>query len=193
MLCDTCTARTPRALLRRTPRAAAISLAIPLQHTAAVRPVLALQPQEASAGCARGHWLSSPPTPLKKGSPKVRAGRAASRKRLPCAAGGAAFSSPPSPPQGRYPQGTLSAQPSADRSARPTARLPPPRAGLPAPFPPPWGTRCAAGSARCTDSFNVSGQAEGSIVTPQNLSRARLAPLGSCATLDRTCGAPAAA
>ncbi len=27
---------------------------------AAVRPVLALQPQAASAGCARGHWFSSP-------------------------------------------------------------------------------------------------------------------------------------
>ncbi len=55
------------------------------------------------------------------------------------------------------------------------------------------GQRCAAGYARCTDYLNVSGQAEGSIVTPQNLSRARLAALGGCATLDRTCGAPAAA
>ncbi len=94
-----------------------------------------------------------------------------------------------------------------------TAGLPPPRAGLPATLTPPWGRatsrRCALGSllwphpphghkgaagcARCTDSFDVSGQAEGSIVTPQNLSRARLAMLGGYATLDRTCGAPAAA
>ncbi len=53
-------------------------------------------------GCARGHWLSSPPNPLKRGSPKVRGVLASSRKRLPCAAGGASLSSPPSPPQGRY-------------------------------------------------------------------------------------------
>ncbi len=65
------------------------------------RPVLALQPQAASAGCARGHCLSSPqpsraPHRYAPSSPPAAT-------RLPCAAGGAAFSSPPSPPQGRYP------------------------------------------------------------------------------------------
>ncbi len=111
-------------------------------------------------------------------------------------------------PRGGTAYGTLSAQQSADRSTRPAARLPPPRAGLPAALTPPWGSatsrRCALGSllwphpphghkgaagcARCTDYLNVSGQAEGSIVTPENLSRARLATLGGYATLDRTCG-----
>ncbi len=37
------------------------SFAVRWPHTAAVRPVLALQPQAASTGCARGHCLSSPP------------------------------------------------------------------------------------------------------------------------------------
>ncbi len=52
------------------------------------------------------HWLRSrllfKLTPALKGASKVRAVLASSRKRLPCAAGCAAFSSPPSPPQGRY-------------------------------------------------------------------------------------------
>ncbi len=94
-------ARTPRALLRHTPRAVASSLAVRRQHTAAVRPVLALQPKRLPLGCARGHWLSSPqpsrePQRYAPSSPPAAT-------RLPCAAGGAAFSSPPSPPQGRYP------------------------------------------------------------------------------------------
>ncbi len=86
------------------------------------------------------------------------------------------------------------------------AGLPPPRAGLLATFTPPWSSatsrRCALGfllwphppqgakgvQQAAPAARNVSGQAEGSIVTPQNLSRARLATLGGCATLDRTCG-----
>ncbi len=182
---DTCTARTPRALLRRTHRAAASFLAVLRPHTAAVRPVLALPPRRLPLGCARGHCLSSPqssrePQRYAPSSPLATSGfrvlRAAQHScpllRLP---------------KGGTPHGTLSAQQSADRSTRPAAGLPPPHAGLPAaltppwgsatsrrcalgsllwPHPPRWGIRCAAGSARCTDYFGVSGQAEWSIVTP---------------------------
>ncbi len=54
----------------------------------------------ASAGCARGNCLSSPqpsrePQRYAPSSPPAAA-------RLPCAAGGASFWSPPSPPLGRY-------------------------------------------------------------------------------------------
>ncbi len=68
---NTCTARTPRALLRRTPRAAASSLAVLPQHKAAVRPVLALQPQAASALLRAGPLFEL--TPALKGAAKVRA------------------------------------------------------------------------------------------------------------------------
>ncbi len=59
LLCDTCTARTPRA--------AASSLAVRRQHTAAVRPVLALQPKRLPPA-ARGAIGLAHPSP--QGSPK---------------------------------------------------------------------------------------------------------------------------
>ncbi len=176
-------------------------------------------PRARASAAAASTWLRAGQlfelTPALKGAAKVRAVLASSPQAVFRALRAAHLYNPLLRlPMGGTPQGTLSAQQSADRSTRPAAGLPPPRAGLPAPLTPPWGsttsrrcalcsllsphppqmgTRCAAGYARCTDSFDVSGQAEGSIVTPQNLSRARLATLGGYATLDRTCCAPAAA
>ena len=181
--------------------------------TAAVRPVLALQPRAASA------WLRAGPlfelTPALKGAAKVRAVLASSRCAASVRCGRRIIVDPSFASPGEvHPK--VRCQRSSRRTGQRglTAGLPPPHAGLPAaltppwgsatsrrcalgsllwPHPPRWGTRCAAGYASCTDYLNVSGQAEGSIVTPQNLSRARLAMLGGCATLDRTCGAPAEA
>ncbi len=86
-------------------------------------------PRARASAEAASAWLRPGPlvelTPALKGAAKVRAVLASSRRRLPCAAGGASLSSPPSPPQGRYPQGTLSAQQSADRSTRPGGRVAP--------------------------------------------------------------------
>ncbi len=155
-------------------------------------PLRALSP---CCGCTRQRYAPSSPPARKRSS--VRCGR-----RIILAP---SFASP------REVHPTVHCQRSSRRTGQRglTAWLPPPRAGLPAALTPPWGratsrrcalgsllwphpprrgTRCAAGCVRCTDSFNVSGQAEGSIVTPQNLSRARLATLGGYATLDRTCG-----
>ncbi len=173
-------------MLRRTPRAAASSLAVPRQHQAAVRPVRALQPQAAYVWLRAGQLFEL--TPALKGAAKVRAVLASSPQAVFRAMRAAHHYNPLLRlPRGGTPQGTLSAQQSADRSTRPAAGLPPPRAGLPAAFTPPWGratsrrcalgsllwphpprrgTRCAAGYASCTDYLNVSGQAEGSIVTP---------------------------
>ncbi len=63
-------------------------------------------PRARASAAAASAWLRAGPlvglTPALKGAAKVRAVLASSRKRLSCAAGGASFSSPPSPPQGRY-------------------------------------------------------------------------------------------
>ncbi len=115
---------------------------------AAVRPVLALQPKAAYACCARCHCFAHPsPQGSRKGTRRPRLQPQAASVR--CGRRNIVVPSFASP-TGGTPQGTLSAQQSADRSTRPTARLPPPRAGLPAAFPPPWGSatsrRCALGS-----------------------------------------------
>ncbi len=64
-------------------------------------------PRARAPAAAASAWRRAGPlvdlTPALKGAAKVCAVLASSRKRLPCAAGGASFSSPPSPPQGRYP------------------------------------------------------------------------------------------
>ncbi len=68
------------------------SFAVRWPHTAAVRPVLALQPKRLPPAAL---WAIGLLTPALKGAAKVRAVLASSRKRLPCAAGGTSFSSPP--------------------------------------------------------------------------------------------------
>ncbi len=85
--------------------------------------MLALQPKAASAGCTRGHWLSSPqpsrePQRYAPSSPPAASGFRALRAahlynpllRLP---------------KGGTLQGTQSAQPSADRSTRPSGQVAP--------------------------------------------------------------------
>ncbi len=149
---NTGAARTPRALLRRTPRAAASSLAVLRLRKQRRRyaPCSRFSPRRLPLGCARGHCFAHPR------------------------------------PQGSR-KGTLSAQQSADRSTRPDGQVAPASGWAASSFcspvglsnepslrfgllalahPPRRGTRCAAGSARCTDYLNISGQAEGSIVTP---------------------------
>ncbi len=89
----------------------------------AVRPVLALQPQRLPLGCARGHCLRSPqpsrePQRYAPSSPQAASGFRALR---------AAHRSGPllHLPRGGTPQGTLSAQQSADRSMRPDGQVAP--------------------------------------------------------------------
>ncbi len=135
--------------------------------------------EAASAGCAWGICFAHPsPQGCLKGTRRPRLQPASSFRALRAAHRSRSLLRLH---KGGTLQGTMSAQQSADRSTRPAAGLPPPRAGLPAPFPSPWGratsrrcalgsllwphpprrgSRCAAGCARCTDSFNVSGQAE---------------------------------
>ncbi len=212
---DTGAARTPHALLRRTHRAAASSLAVLRLRRQQQRyaPCSRFSPRRLPLGCARGNWFRSPPP--SRAPQRYAPSSPPARKRSSVRCGRRIFIIPSfASPWEVY--RTVHCQRSSRRTGQRglTAGLPPPRAGLPATLTPPWssatsrrcalgslllphpprrGTRCAAGYARCTDSFDVSGQAEGSIVTPENLSRARLAALGGCATLDRTCGAPAAA
>ncbi len=193
-------------------RCVALSLCCVCENNGGGTPRARASAAAASAGCARGHWFAHPsPQGSRKGTRRPRLQPLRGFRALRAAQH--------SNPLLRLPKGgtpKVRCQRSSRRIGQRglTAGLPPPRAGLPAAFTPPWGrttsrrcalgsllwphppargTRCAAGYASCTDSFNVSGQAEGSIVTPQNLSRARLAMLGGCATLDRTCGAPAEA
>ncbi len=136
---------------------------------AAVRPVLALQPQAASASCARGHCLSSPqpsrePERYAPSSPPAR-----KRSFVRC---GRRIIIVPSFASPREVHRKVRCQRSSRRTGQRglTAGLPPPRAGLPATLTPPWGsatsrrcalgslllphpprrgTRCAAGYARC--------------------------------------------
>ncbi len=82
-------------------RCVALSLCCGCENNGRCTPRARAPAEAASAGCARGNCLSSPqpsraPQRYAPSSPPAAA-------RLPCAAGGASFSSPPSPPLGRYP------------------------------------------------------------------------------------------
>ncbi len=211
---DTCTARTPRALLRRTPRAAASFLA-----------VLRLRKQRRRyAPCSRFSPRRLPPaargatvllTPALKGAAKGRAVLASSCCAASVRCGRRIVLVPSFASPGEV-QRTVRCQRSSRRTGQRGMRPGCPRlvlgcqqlslprgaaqravAALWAPCFGPIRPTGAKGVQQATPAaricFNVSGQAEGSIVTPQNLSRARLAMLGGCATLDRTCGAPAEA
>ncbi len=93
-------ARTPRALLRSTHRAAAMFVRRAMAAHGRGTPRARALAEAAAAGCARGHWFAHPsPQGSRKGTHRPRLQPASG---LPCAAGGASFSSPPSPPQGRY-------------------------------------------------------------------------------------------
>ncbi len=94
-------ARTPRALLRSTPRADAMFVRRVMAAHCCGTPRARASAQGGFRRLRAGQLVEL--TPALKGAAKVRAVLASSRKRLPCAAGGASFWSPPSPPLGRYP------------------------------------------------------------------------------------------
>ncbi len=107
--------------------------------TATVRPVLALQPKAASAGGARDHCFAHPrPQGSRKGTrrPRLqplrgfRALRAAQHSRPLLRL-----------PKGGTPQGTLSAQQSADRSTRPSGQVAPASCWAASSFDSPVGQR----------------------------------------------------
>ncbi len=96
----------------------------------------------ASAGCARGHWLSLPPNPLKRGASKVRPVLASSPQAVFRALRAAQHSSPLLRlPRGGTAYCTLSAQPSADRSTRPDGRVAPASCWAASTFDSPVGPR----------------------------------------------------
>ncbi len=146
-----------------------------LQYTAATcesscTPRARASAEAASAGCARGHWLSSPPPSREPQRYAPSSPPARKRSFVRCGRRSILVPSFASP-------GEVHPKVHCQRSSRRTgqrgltAGLPPPRAGLPASFTPPWGgatsrryalgsllwphqprrgQRCAAGCARCT-------------------------------------------
>ncbi len=167
-------------------RCVALSLCCGCKDNSSGTPRARASAEAAAAGCARGNCLSSPQPSREHQRYAPSSPPARKRSFVRCGRRSIQIPSFASP---REVHPTVRCQRSSRRTGQRglTAGLPPPRAGLPATFTPPWGsatsrrcalgsllwphppprgTRCAAGSARCTDSFNVSGQAEGSIVTP---------------------------
>ncbi len=106
-------------------RCVALSLCCGCKNNGGGTPRARASAEAASAGCARGHWLSSPPNPLKRGSPKVRAVLASSRCGFRALRAAHLYSPILRLPKGGTLQGTLSAQQSADRSTRPDGRVAP--------------------------------------------------------------------